>query len=223
MENFMTVKACIFDFDGTIIDSEKYHYEAWKTVADTIGATFSYDEYMPFKSAGRKVVIPYLLNKVGIETTDETYQKYNELRQREILKTLEKLNENDIIPGFIAFVGKLKNLGIKCAVASSSAAAHVTAKRFKIFDLFDAFVDGEAKLKAKPDPEIFLHTASILNVNPENCVVFEDSINGLTAGKNAGMTVVGLQTYFTNIADFIIDDYTDEKLNELFIQRKKII
>ncbi len=212
----MNFDACIFDFDGTIIDSEKYHFEAWKRVADSIGADFTYEEYLPFKSAGRSVVIPYLLNKANIECTDAVYDDFFNLRSREILKSLKKLNENDIMHGFIDFVKILKSKGVKTAVASSSAAAHVTAQRFGIYNLFDVFIDGEAGLPNKPDPSIFLHAARLLGVQPSKCAVFEDSINGLKAGKNAGMKVIGLQTYFTDIADFIIDDYTDKTLSKLF-------
>lgn len=209
------IKACIFDFDGTIIDSEKYHYEAWNNVARSIGADFTYEEYLPFKSAGRKVVIPYLLNKVGLLCTDELYDECYRLREEEIAKTLKKLNHDDLIKGVVDFIKLLKENGILVAVASSSASATVTAKRFDIYDLFDAFVDGNALLAAKPKPDIFLYVARLLGVKPENCVVFEDSINGLKGGKNAKMKVVGIGTYFTDIADKIIDDFKGADLKTI--------
>ncbi len=209
----MTVKACIFDFDGTIMDSEKYHYIAWREVANAIGTDISYEEYLPFKSAGRQVVIPYLFEKAGKTLTDELYITYHNLRQERILNALKSLNENDIMPGLLNYVGLLKSDGIKCAVASSSAAAHVTAKRFGIYDIFDAFIDGEAKLPNKPDPALFLEAAKMLDVKPSDCAVFEDSVNGLKAGKNANMKVIGFQTHFTDIADKIIDDFTFASLD----------
>lgn len=209
------IKACIFDFDGTIIDSEKYHYEAWNNVARAIGADFSYEEYLPFKSAGRKVVIPYLLNKVGLTVSDELYEKCYLLREEEIAKSLKKLKKDDLIEGVVDFIKLLKENGILVAVASSSASATFTAKRFGIYDLFDCFVDGNALLAAKPKPDIFLYTARLLGVKPENCVVFEDSINGLKGGKNAEMKVVGIGTYFTDIADKIIDDFKAANLKTI--------
>ena len=209
----MTVKACIFDFDGTVIDSEKYHYKAWREVANAIGTDMSYEEYLPFKSAGRQIVIPYLFKKVGKTLTDELYEKYHNLRQERILIALSELNENDIMPGLLDYVSLLKFKGVKLAVASSSAAAHVTAKRFNIFGLFDAFIDGESGLPNKPAPDLFLAAAKMLGVSPEDCAVFEDSVNGLKAGKNAGMKVIGFQTHFTDIADRVIDDFLSASLD----------
>lgn len=209
------IKACLFDFDGTIIDSEKYHYEAWNNVARSIGADFTYEEYLPFKSAGRKVVIPYLLNKVGLRCTDELYDECYKLREAEISKTLKKLKKDDLIKGVVDFIKLLKENGILVAVASSSASATVTAKRFGIYDLFDAFVDGNALLAAKPKPDIFLYAARLLSVEPRNCVVFEDSINGLKGGKNAKMKVIGIGTYFSDIADKIIDDFSAANLKTI--------
>ncbi len=211
----MLIKACIFDFDGTLIDSEKYHHEAWQKIALNMGTDLSYEEYLPLKSAGRQVVIPYLLKKAGFTVTDELYKKYYDMRAEEILKSIEKLNENDVMKGAIDFINLLKNNGIFTAVASSSAAAHVVAKRFEIFDYFDVFVDGEAKLPNKPQPDIFLHTARLLGVEPRSCVVFEDSINGLKGGKAANMKVIGLQTYFTDLADKIIDDFSTADLKTI--------
>lgn len=211
----MTAKACIFDFDGTVMDSEKYHHQAWEEVAKAIGTDFSYEEYMPLKSAGRQVVIPYLLNKAGITPTQELFDKYFALREEKILQALLQLNEKDIMPGLVQYVQFLRKNGVLCAVASSSAAAHVTAKRFGLFDLFDAFVDGENKLPNKPQPHMFLHAAKLLKVSAQDCVVFEDSINGLLAAKNANMRVVGIQTYFTNLADRIIDDFTQADLSTI--------
>ncbi len=208
----MKTSACIFDFDGTVMDSEKYHHQAWEEVAKAIGTDFSYEEYLPFKSAGRQVVIPYLLKKANIEPTEELYRKYFKLREERIFKALLQLNENDIMPGLVKYVTYLRHNGILCAVASSSTAAHVTAKRFGLFDIFDAFVDGETQLPNKPQPHLFLHAAKLLQTPAQNCVVFEDSINGLLAAKNANMHVVGIQTYFTDIADRIIDNFVTANL-----------
>lgn len=211
----MVAKACIFDFDGTVMDSEKYHHLAWQQVAHEIGTEFSYEEYMPMKSAGRQVVIPYLLKKAGKQCTPQLLEFYCEFRQQKIVKALMNLNENDVMPGFVQFAQLLRKNGIKCGVASSSAAATDTAKRFGLMPLFDAFVDGNDKLPSKPAPDIFLHTAKLLQTPPSQCVVFEDSINGLTAAKRAGMFAVGIQTYFCDVADKIVNDFCEANLQTI--------
>lgn len=208
-------KACIFDFDGVIVDSEKYHYEGWAEVAEAIGTDFSYSEYAPFKSAGRKVVIPYLLKKAGRICTDEIYSKYSKLREEVMAKTISKLCEDDVMEGVTDFLKLLKNNGILCAVASASASSTNVAKRFGLYRYFDAFVDGNDKLPNKPDPTIYLEAAKRLGAEPKDCVVFEDSINGVLGAKNAQMTCVGVQTYFTDKADAIIDGFAGLDLSIL--------
>lgn len=218
----MIAKGCIFDFDGVVMDSEKYHHLAWEELAHEIGVEFTYEEYLPFKSAGRQVVIPYLLNKAGIAVTDQLYKKYSDLREEKIQRTLLNLNEKDITPGLVNFLHLLHEKGIKCAVASSSAAAHVTAQRFGLFNMFDAFVDGTQHLPNKPQPHLFLHAAQLLNLAPSQCVVFEDSINGLTAAKNAKMRCMGIQTYFCNLADRIIDDFTQANIDTITFEEENL-
>ena len=131
------------------------------------------------------------------------------------LQALAALSPKDVTSGLTDFLALLRRNGIKTAVASSSAAAHVTAKRFGLFDKFDVFVDGESNLPNKPNPHLFLRAAQLLQTEPCNCVVFEDSINGLKAAKAAGMHSVGIQTYFTDMADKIIDDFADADLTLL--------
>ncbi len=210
------IKACIFDFDGVVVDSEKkYHYLGWQLVAKEIGADFSYEEYCPFKSAGRAKVIPYLFEKVGKVATDEDIAIYSKLRQEKMDFAFANVSEKDIMPGVIDFINLLKSHGIKVGVASASASSSGVAKRLNIFDLFDTFVDGNAGCRHKPSPDIFLLCASNLCIEPSECVVFEDSINGVKGAINAGMKVVGVQTHFTDLADKIIDDFTDCDLTTL--------
>lgn len=211
----MKIRACIFDFDGVIVDSEKYHHIAWQRVAEVIGTEFSYEEYAPFKSAGRQKVIPYLFKKAGKEISESDMRKFCLLREEKIAVELAKLSKKDLMSGVIRFVKLLKENGIPCAVASASTSSHIVAQKFGIYDLFDAFVDGEAKLLPKPNPDIFLKASELLGVEPTACVVFEDSINGVMGAKNANMKCVGVQTYFTDLADKIIDGFVDADLSLL--------
>ena len=209
------VKACIFDFDGVIVDSEKYHYLGWLWVAETLGVDLSYEEYAPFKSAGRAKIIPYLFEKANKTMHEDDFEKYSQIRDEKISVAIARLNKNDILPGVVNFVKLLKANGIKVAVASASASSHNVAKRFGLYDLFDKFVDGKDNREAKPNPDIFLYTAKLLGATPDECVVFEDSINGVLGAKNAGMRCVGIQTYFTDKADKTIDSFVGADLQLL--------
>lgn len=211
----MDIQACIFDFDGVVVDSEKYHHLAWQWVAEKIGTTISYDEYAPLKSAGRKTVIPYLFAKAGRTLTDADYEYYAQLREQMAHKALAQLSSGDIMPGLVDFVRLLKANGIRCAVASASSSSHLVAARFGLYNLFDVFVDGTAGRAAKPDPDIYLYTASRLGVEPKACVVFEDSISGVKGALAAGMHCIGIQTNFTDKADKIIDNFEGATLSLL--------
>jgi len=211
----MKAKACIFDFDGVVVDSEKYHHLAWKQIADDIGVDFPYEEYAPLKSAGRQVVIPYLLKKAGKPVTPQLFEHYRALRGEKIAQALMQLSEKDVMPGIVDFLHLLKQNNVPCAVASSSAAATATAQRFGLYTLFDAFTDGNDHLPNKPAPDLFLHAASLLGTAPSDCVVFEDSLNGLIAAKNAHMRVNGVATHFSDLADKIIDTFEGANLQLL--------
>lgn len=207
------VKACIFDFDGVLMDSEKYHHLGWVWVAETLGTTISYEEYAPFKSAGRKVVIPFLFAKADKELTNDEFEKYSALRSEMVTKALSKLSREDIMDGVIDFLKLLRLNGVKLAVASQSTSSRRIAKEFGLFDYFDVFLDGNEGLPAKPNPHIYLKSAELLGVSPEECAVFEDSLSGVKGAKNAGMTCIGFQTYFTDLADKIIDSFVSLDLS----------
>lgn len=200
-------KACIFDFDGVIVDSEKYHHAGWKRVADELGVPFDYEEYCPMKSAGRRVVIPYLLAKANQVATEERFAELNRLREESMKVEILKLNRSDVLPGVEEFILRLKKLGIKLAVASASVNSGNVAKRFDLRGYFDEFVDGNDGLPHKPQPDVYLHVANLLGVRPCECVVFEDSINGIKAAKGAKMRCIGVQAHFTDLPDRIIDSF----------------
>lgn len=208
-------KACIFDFDGVIVNSERYHYLGWLEVAKDIGTTLTYEEYAPFKSAGRIKMIPYLFEKAGKTMRNNDMEKYSKLREEKIAVEIAKLNEADVVDGIIDFLKLLNASNILCAVASASASSTGVAKRFGLYGYFQAFVDGNDKLPRKPNPDIYLEAASRLNVAPQDCAVFEDSIIGVQGAKNADMYCVGYKTHFTNIADTIIDTFVDLDLSIL--------
>ena len=208
-------KACIFDFDGVLVDSEYYHYLGWQGVAAEIGTDITYEEYGPFKSAGRTKMIPYLFEKAGKAMTADDMAKYSKIREEKIAVEIAKLNKENIMPGVVDFLKLLRANGIRTAVASASASSTNVAKRFGLYGLFDAFVDGNDKLPRKPNPDIYLEAARRLEVGAEDCIVFEDSITGVTGAKNAQMYCIGVQTHFTDIADTVIDGFTQADMSLL--------
>ena len=208
-------KACIFDFDGVLVDSERYHHLGYQIIAKEIGTDFSYEEYAPFKSTGRGQIFPFLFQKAGKEMTKEEFDRLSRLRDETYDVGFAQLSKSDIMAGAIEFVQLCKSHGLKVAVVSSSKKSEEIAKDFGIFDMFDAFVDGRLGLPLKPNPDMLLLAADKMGVAPRDCVVFEDSINGILGAKNANMHVIGMQTHFTDEAEKIIDTFVGADLSLL--------
>lgn len=187
------VKACIFDLDGVIVDTAKYHYLAWKRLANELGFEFTEKDNERLKGVSRMDSLNILLSVGGIIVDDE--------REREALATrknnwyveyISQMTEEEILPGVVEFLDLVRKNGIKTAIGSASKNTMLILERIRLVDYFDAIVDGHKITKAKPDPEVFLKAAEELNVEPPLCCVFEDAIAGVQAAKRAGMKVIGV-------------------------------
>lgn len=205
----LTFKGCIFDFDGVIIDTEKYHYLGWKKAFEFLGVDLSESEYLPLKSTGRDYIIKYAEGKV--QRTFKEDEKSEALRIKDELfdKLLEQLSEKDFIAGVKDFLGCLQNKALRVAVASSSITTTELINRFSLGKLFDEILDGNVKLPKKPAPDVFLEAAKRLGVKPEECIVFEDSLAGIDAAVNAGIAVVAIGEIQSDKALFCLKDFTE--------------
>lgn len=186
------IKACLFDLDGVIVDTAKYHYLAWKALADKLGFEFTETHNERLKGVSRMTSLEILLEIGKITLTEDEKTKYatekNELYRSYILK----MEEDEILPGVKTFLNELKEKNIKIALGSASKNAGTILNRLNLQSYFDAVVDGTKVSKAKPDPEVFLLGAKLLHMKPEQCIVFEDAEAGIEAAVNANMKSVGI-------------------------------
>jgi len=202
------ITACIFDLDGVVVDTAKYHYLAWKQLAASLGFDFTPEENERLKGVSRMTSLNILLEIGKINVSEEEKLKLAEKKNKEYLKFINKMNPDEIFPGVKDFINKLKDKGIKIALGSASKNAQTILKQLKIQDLFENVVDGNMVTKAKPDPQIFLIGAKLLNTNPDKCIVFEDAVAGLEAAHNAGMKSVGVgDPEILNMADYNITEF----------------
>ena len=175
------MKACIFDLDGVIVDTAKYHYLAWKDLADKLGFNFTIEHNERLKGVSRMDSLEILLEIGDISLTAEEKERYahekNELYRSYILK----MERDEILPGILPFLDELKANDIKIALGSASKNAGTILEKVGITQYFDAIVDGTKVSKAKPDPQVFLLGAELLNVEPKDCIVFEDAEAGVEA------------------------------------------
>lgn len=203
------LKGFIFDFDGVVVDTEKYHYLSWVAAASHVGYDLSWQEYLPLKSTGNTEITQYLCDHSGKEVSEELFQKMRETKLMEFDRLVADLSEKDVLPGIRDFLTWLNEQNVRTAVASSSNTSSGLAKRFSLDKHFQAIIDGNMKLPRKPAPDTFLLAAKMLGVEPSDCIVFEDSLAGIDAAVNAGMPVIAVGGIRSDKAIAHIDDFRD--------------
>ncbi len=188
----MTIKACIFDLDGVIVDTAKYHYLAWKELADHLGFNFTKSDNERLKGVSRMGSLDILLEIGNKRFNEETKLKFAENKNKIYLEYILKMTPDDILPGVIDFLKDLHSKNIKIALGSASKNAMTILNQLKLKDYFEVVIDGTKVNKAKPDPEVFLKGAQSLNLKPEECIVFEDAEAGVEAAIKGGFKCVGI-------------------------------
>ncbi|HYE83140.1 MAG TPA: beta-phosphoglucomutase [Clostridia bacterium] len=188
------IKGCIFDLDGVIVDTAKYHYLAWKRLASELGFDFSEKDNERLKGVSRMACMEILVELGGLSLSEEEKYSLADKKNGWYVEYISGMGEDEILPGAKEFIIKVRNAGIKTALGSASKNARIILANLKLIELFDAIIDGNKTSKAKPDPEVFLLGAQELGLSPQDCVVFEDAKAGIEAAKRAGMRCVGVGT-----------------------------
>lgn len=188
----MDIKGCIFDLDGVIVDTAKYHYLAWKRLAQELGFDFTETDNERLKGVSRMASLDILLSIGGIKFDDEIKLQLAEKKNNWYVEYISKMNKDEILPGVLEFLTSLKENNIKISLGSASKNSMLILNNLELTPYFDAIIDGNKVSKAKPDPEVFLLAAKELGLAPNHCVVFEDAEAGIEAAKKAGMVSVGI-------------------------------
>lgn len=185
-------KVFIFDLDGVIVDTAKYHFMAWQKIAQELGIEFTPEHNEDLKGVSRVRSLDIILELGKINASQEDKNKWLIQKNEDYLSYLVNMDQSEILPGVIPILQFLKEKNQAIALGSASKNARPILEKTGIIHYFDAIVDGNDVTKAKPDPEVFLEAAKLLNVAPENAIVFEDSIAGIQAANVANMTSVGI-------------------------------
>jgi beta-phosphoglucomutase len=186
------IKACLFDLDGVIVDTAKYHFIAWKEMAAELGFDFTEKQNELLKGVSRTRSLEILLDIGKIYKTEVEKLALAEKKNQCYLEYVNQMNEEEILPGVTRFLDDLRSNGILIALGSASKNAPLILDRIRLKEKFDVIVDGNSVAKAKPDPEVFLKGAELLKIEPKNCLVFEDAQAGIEAALNGGMKVIGI-------------------------------
>lgn len=213
------IKACIFDLDGVIVDTAVYHYKAWRRLANQLGFDFTEQKNEELKGISRIESLKIILNWGSVSKSEEEMQELATLKNTWYVEMITKMTPNDILPGAKEFLEVVRAKKYLTALGSASKNSEMILKQIGLMHLFDALVDGNKVTKSKPNPEVFLVGAKELNVNPAECVVFEDAIAGVQAAKAGNMKAVGIgQADVLNDADLVVAglfEMTIEKLENL--------
>ena len=186
------MKAALFDLDGVIVDTAKYHYEAWASIAQTLGYTLSAEKNEALKGVSRDQSLIRILDWSEATVNKETFQSLLKKKNRHYLSLVASLGPKDALPGVLSFLETLQSKTISIGLGSASKNARLILERLKIMSFFDAIVDGNDVKQGKPHPEVFLKGAKALGISPHNCVVFEDSQVGIDAAVSAKMTAIAI-------------------------------
>ena len=190
----MIFKAAIFDLDGVIVNTAKYHYLAWKRLAkEKYGFDFSEEDNERLKGVSRMRSLEILLECGGIKniSTDEM-EKDAALKNKWYVEYISNIDKNEILDGAVEYLVWLHQKRIKTALGSASKNAQIILNNLGITKLFDVILDGNSVTKPKPNPEVFLIGAQKLKIAPENCIVFEDSEAGINAAIKGRMKSIGI-------------------------------
>ncbi|WP_136480291.1 beta-phosphoglucomutase [Cognatitamlana onchidii] len=213
----MNTIGVIFDLDGVIVDTAKYHFLAWKKLADTLGFEFTESHNELLKGVSRVRSLEILLDIGKVHISDNEKQEYLISKNEDYLSYITKMGPEEILPGASNLLDNLDALRIDYVLGSASKNAPLILKQVGLYNRFKGIVDGNSVSKAKPDPEVFLIGAKKLGLKPQNCVVFEDAIAGVEAANAAKMISIGIGDAQTlNRAHYNFNDLTE--LPEGFFQ-----
>jgi beta-phosphoglucomutase len=186
------IDAALFDLDGVIAFTDRYHYLGWKQLANEEGWDFDETLNHQLRGVSRMKSLQIILDHNGLEFSEDKKKELADRKNGYYRKSLEGINQDDLYPGALEFVADLRERGVTTALASSSRNAMIVVDALGLRKYFDAFVTGHDLDRTKPDPQIFELSAERVGVPAERCVVFEDAESGIAAGLAAGMYCVGV-------------------------------
>ncbi|KUG08839.1 HAD family hydrolase [Solirubrum puertoriconensis] len=208
------IRTVIFDMDGVLVDTEPLHHEAFFRHYAELGIQVSDEEYATFLGLSTRNVYQRLKQEFGLDGDIDELMK----RKRELFAVaFDESEELDLLPGARELILDLRQAGVPLQLASSAGKDTINRvfRRFGLYPLFDNLVSGEDFPRSKPDPAIFLRAAELAGVPPQECLVIEDSHNGVTAAKAAGMYCIGYRSEHSEGQDLHHADQVVSHLGQL--------
>ena len=183
----MNYKGIIFDLDGVICHTDKYHYQAWKKLADRLGIYFDETINNRLRGVSRMESLNIILERADKTYTEQEKEAFATEKNEVYKELLKQMTPEELSPEVKDTLEELRNRGILLSIGSSSKNAGFILNRLGLGDFFDAVSDGNNISHSKPDPEVFLKAAEFLKLPASECLVVEDAEAGLLVAKNGGM------------------------------------
>jgi len=188
------IKAVIFDLDGVLVNTAKFHYLAWQRLATELNIKFCAQDNELLKGVSRMQSLDIILGLDNVTVDCDTKIELAQKKNGWYVEYISKLTPKDVLPGVISFLESLKLNNIKIALGSASKNTVLILNKLHLTNYFDVIIDGTKVSRSKPDPEVFLKGARELNLLPNECIVFEDAQSGVEAALSAGMYCIGIGT-----------------------------
>ncbi|MFQ5445940.1 MAG: beta-phosphoglucomutase [Saprospiraceae bacterium] len=186
------IKACIFDLDGVLVDTAKYHFRAWRRLANELGFDFTEKENEQLKGVGRMQSLDLILQWGGVVKSVEEKQQLAAMKNEWYIGYIAGMTPGEVLDGVPAFLDELKAKGVKIALGSASKNARAILRQAGLTHYFGAMIDGNKTTKGKPDPQVFQLGAEALGVAPAEAIVFEDAQKGIEAALAGGFWAIGI-------------------------------
>ena len=188
-----SIKAVIFDLDGVLVDTARYHDQAWEELATGFGYALTEADRHALKGRSRADSLEYILEQAGWEDADPAQKsRWLQAKNARYLELVEELTPHDAAEGAQDLLGHLREAGIKLALGSASQNATKVLSKIGMEGAFDSVVDGTRTTRSKPDPQVFEMAASDLGLEPKDCMVIEDAQAGIQAALAGGFWAIGL-------------------------------
>ena len=210
-----TPKAILFDLDGVLTDTSEYHYQAWKQLADEEGIPFTREENdAHLRGVGRRDSLLYLLK--GRKVSEAQMQEMMDRKNRYYTELIKNMSPKEVVPGGVALLKEIRQAGIKTAIASASRNTMTVLQRLDLVSFFEGIADGNSVVRGKPEPDVFIFAAGLVNTPTRDCLGVEDANAGIEAIKAAGMTALGIgpKERFA-MADKVLDTLEKKTLQDL--------
>ena len=210
------IKACIFDLDGVIVDTAKFHFLAWQELAHSLGVEFTEEHNENLKGVGRMESLEYILELGSVVMDQESKLSLANSKNEQYKKLILDISPEDILPGVKEFIEELREAGLKIALGSSSKNARPVLDYLQLKQFFDVIIDGTDISRSKPDPQVFEMGAEALNIAASEIVVFEDAQAGIDAARAGGFRCIGIgRSEDLSNADHVMEGFSGFSIDRL--------